>query len=82
MRRISTKHLRPDMELAQSVISSDGKVLLAKGQRLRDSYIARLVQLGVYSVYVVDPRFPDIDAVDFLSEQTRLRALRMVRTAC
>ncbi len=70
------------MELAQSVISSDGKVLLAKGQRLRDSYIARLVQLGVYSVYVVDPRFPDIDAVDFLSEQTRLRALRMVRTAC
>ena len=82
MRRISTKHLRPDMELAQSVISSDGKVLLAKGQRLRDSYIARLVQLGVYSVYVVDPRFPDIDAVDFLSERTRLRALRMVRTAC
>lgn len=82
MRRISTKHLRSGMQLAQPVISSDGKILLAKGQVLRDSYITRLVQLGVYSVYVVDPRFPDINADDFLSERTRLRALRMVHTAC
>lgn len=70
------------MQLAQSVISSDGKILLARGQVLRDSYITRLVQLGVYSVYVVDPRFPDLDAVDFLSEQSRLRALKLVRSAC
>lgn len=82
LRRICTKHLRAGMQLAQSVISSDGKILLAKGQVLRDSYISRLVQLGVYSVYVVDPRFPDIDAVDFLSEQARLQALRLVRSAC
>lgn len=82
MRRVSTRYLRSGMQLAQSVISSDGKILLAKGQVLRDSYIRRLVQLGVYSVYVVDPRFPDLDAMDFLSEQARLRALRMVRTAC
>lgn len=70
------------MQLAQSVLSSDGRILLARGQVLRDSYITRLVQLGVYSVYVVDPRFPDLDAVDFLSEQSRLRALKLVRSAC
>lgn len=82
LRRICTRHLRAGMQLAQPVISSDGKILLAKGQILRDSYISRLIQLGVYSVYVVDPRFPDVDATDFLSEQTRLQALRLVRTAC
>ncbi|NLY53796.1 MAG: HD-GYP domain-containing protein [Firmicutes bacterium] len=82
MRRISTKRLQPGMQLAQPVISADGTILLAKGQTLRASYIDRLRQLGVSSVYVVDPRFPDIDANDFLSERARAQALRTVRDAC
>lgn len=82
MRRISTKHLEAGMQLAQPVLSSEGLVLLAKGQTVRDSYRARLLQLGVFSVYVVDPRFPDIEAIDFLSERARLQALKMVRAAC
>ena len=82
MRRISTKQLLPGMKLAQPVMSSNGNILLAKGQILRQSYIDRLVQLQIRSVYIVDPRFPDVEADDFISEQSRLRAMSSIRQAC
>lgn len=81
MRRIGVRNLRSGMQLAQPVISSDGKILLTKGQLLRDKYIDRLRQLGVQSVYVVDPRFPDLEVDGIISEQTRLQALRTLRAA-
>lgn len=81
MRRVGIQYLRPGMQLAQPVISSEGRTLLTKGQLLRDTYIQRLRQLGVLSVYVVDPRFPDLEADDFINEQTRIQALKTIRVA-
>lgn len=82
MRRISTNFLQPGMQLAQSVFSADGKVLLAKGQVLRESYIERLRQIGVWSVYIIDPRFPDLEVDSLISEQTRMQALKTIRSVC
>ena len=81
MRRIGTQYLRPGMQLAQPISSSDGRIFLTKGQLLRDSYIQRLRQQGVLSVYVVDPRFPDLEVEDFLHEETRLQAIKTIRVA-
>ncbi len=82
MRRISTSFLQPGMQLAQSVFAADGRVLLARGQVLRESYIERLRQLGVWSVYIVDPRFPDLEVESIISEQTRVQAIKTIRTVC
>lgn len=74
MRKMYVKHLKPGMTLAKTVYDTTGRPLLVNGQALRESYIDRLLAMGIHYVFVVDSRLTDVEATDILSEETRLRA--------
>lgn len=77
MKIVRVENLRPGMQLARSVYSADGRVLLKAGVFLKESHITRLRQLGYPAVYIGDPEeMQQISEV--VSEETRLRAIRAV----
>jgi HD-GYP domain-containing protein (c-di-GMP phosphodiesterase class II) len=66
------------MQLARTVYSADGRVLLSAGVVIKDSYIDRLRKLGFPAVYVGDP----VEAESFkeaVRESTRRRAIAVVK---
>ncbi len=80
MRKIPVGDLREGMVVGRPVLSADGLVLLNTGKRLRNSYIANLKAQGIPAVYIEDGLMPD-DVVleDVISDQTRLRANKVVK---
>lgn len=76
MRRIAVEHLRPGMVLAVTVYDEKGRSLLANGHILQESYIDRLLQLGVQAVFIVDERLQDISVVDMLSDEVKLKVCK------
>ncbi len=80
MRRINIDDLKPDMILARSIYSSDGRILLNAGMVLNEQYIARLSDLGILSVYIVDEVFGiDHEVEDVVSERTRIETIQLVK---
>jgi len=66
------------MQLARTVYSADGRVLLSAGVVMKDSYIERLRKLGFPAVYVGDP----VESESFreaVCESTRRRAIAVVK---
>ncbi|MEN6347930.1 MAG: HD-GYP domain-containing protein, partial [Syntrophomonas sp.] len=70
MQRITIDNLEPGMVIARTIIASDGRALLNENTRLNDTYIHRLRNLGVLSVYVKDG-LADIDVPEIISTQVR-----------
>lgn len=60
MRRIPTDKCKPGMTLAKPVFNDLGLVLIGKDIELTATLINRLIQLGVNTVYIHDPRTDDI----------------------
>ncbi|MFZ5595462.1 MAG: HD-GYP domain-containing protein [Bacillota bacterium] len=79
MRRVPCQYLQPGMVLANHVYNYDGRVLLAKGVSLTETYIAGLIQKGIISVYVEDEISKDIYISDIVLEETRLEATKQVK---
>lgn len=79
MRRINVKNLKSGMVVARAIFSSDGRILLHSGIILSDSYIKRLEELGIDSIYVKDKIFGDLEYRDVVADETRINAIRTVR---
>ena len=79
MRRINVKNLKSGMVVARAIFSSDGRILLHSGIMLSDSYIKRLEELGIDSIYVKDKIFGDLIYRDVVADETRINAIRTVR---
>ena len=79
MRRVAVNNLRPGMLIARAILSRDGRILLHSGVVLTDSYINRLKQLEITSVYIKDDLFGDYEIRDVVSEETRLNAIKVVQ---
>ncbi|NLJ69769.1 MAG: HD-GYP domain-containing protein [Firmicutes bacterium] len=78
IRIVRVEHLKPGMQLARSVYSADGRVLLSAGIVIKESYIERLRRMGFPAVYVGDPE----EAGAFkeaVRESTRRRAIAVVQ---
>ncbi len=52
MQKISIGNLKIGMKIARSIYDSDGQLLLSKGMLLTDTYINRLAELQIPSVYI------------------------------
>lgn len=78
MIRISLTSARPGMVLAKHIFSADGKVLLAAGVQLDKTYLIRLKELGVPSIYIYDRYTEDVGIVEIISDETRLEAMAAV----
>jgi|LSQX01.1.fsa_nt_gb HD-GYP domain-containing protein (c-di-GMP phosphodiesterase class II) len=79
MRLIPLWALRPGMKVARRVYDSKGFLLLNVGVTLEREYIQSLKRIGIRAIYVEDPLIPDVDIEDVILEETRQKALKLVR---
>jgi len=68
------------MRLGKRIYNEEGIVLLAEHVELTAPLITRLKELGFQAVYIEDKRTDDIVIPELVSEETRMRALREVRS--
>lgn len=78
MRIVPTEKLLIGDIIGKPIYASDGKILLQKGVSLTAGYIAKLHKMGVSSVYVMDPRFNEIEVNEPISQRTRLEVNGML----
>ncbi len=80
MHRLPVAKARAGMVVGKPVLGSNGQMLLSAGMVLTDSYIMRLREKGVPSVYIQE-QVPElmVDVQDVISDESRLRANVVVR---
>ena len=81
MQRIVVSELKNGMVTARNVLSADGKLLLADGQVITESYIRRLQELGIYAIYVRNPYISDLEIPAIIAEETRQSGIQTVKRA-
>ena len=79
MRKVLVDSLEPGMKVARPVFNTDGRILINTGVIIRPNYIRLLKHLGVLIVFVDDEQFPAVEVEDILSQETRMRATKVVR---
>lgn len=81
MIRLNVEELQPGMIVARSIYNSDGRILLQAGMVLESSYIERLKQIGIYSVYVKNDLLGNIEfeIPELISETTRLNTIKDIK---
>lgn len=80
MLRISVDFAEPGMELGRPLYDSSGRTILSAGMKLTDKHLAGLKKWEIRSLWVNDPAvsLPPVDEV--MEEETRLRAVKTVKT--
>lgn len=81
MRRISVDKVNEGMILAKTLYSMDGNVLLNAGIKLKEAYINRFKEMGIFEIYVDDSISADIVIEDVISDETRFEARMSVKKA-
>ncbi|QZY56029.1 HD-GYP domain-containing protein [Crassaminicella profunda] len=79
MFKINLNFLKPGMILAKTINGSDGQVLLNAGVILKESYIEKLRQIGISSLYIDTKETSDIVIEDVICEQNRFEAKNIIR---
>lgn len=71
----------PGSKLAKDLLTADGRIIFTKGTLLDEGKLEQLKELEIYSIYVIDERFPDLEAKDIVSEGNRQSAVKAIKTA-
>ncbi len=79
MRRLSISQLKENMVLARSIYDGDARVLLHAGIILDNTYINRLQELGINSVYIQDPFLDGVEIPEPISEVTRIKTIKVIK---
>lgn len=79
MRKIPITYTSEGMLLGRTIIDSEGNILLRAGVELDEYYITRLYEIGVRYIYIRDPDFGDIEENDLISEETRIKTVKLVK---
>ncbi|MCX7843513.1 MAG: HD domain-containing protein [Clostridia bacterium] len=79
MRRIHLDNILPGMKLGKTIFTSEGKVLLAAGIELRNNYIDKLRNNGIFEIFIEDDISYHVDIPDVICEKTRLQAKIIVK---
>ena len=79
MQRVLVSELKIGMVTARNVVNAEGKLLLAAGQEVTDSYIRRLQDLAIYAIYVRNPFFNDVEIPTIIGEETRQSSIQTVK---
>lgn len=79
MLRIGIDEVLPGMELARAVRTSDRRILLRDGVKLRDSLISRLKDMGYLALYIKDGLTDDVAPDMLLSDETQAQAVQAVQ---
>ena len=81
MRLVAVESLRPGMRLAKNIYNDSGLVLLAENAELTQPIIDRLKSYGLRYLFVQDERTEDLVVPDLISEGTRTKAIRELKSA-
>jgi len=80
MQRLPVARLRSGMVVARPIVGSSGQMLLSTGTVLNETYIHRLKEKGIPSIYIQE-QAPEltVQVDDVISDKSRLRANVAVR---
>ncbi|MGB9792865.1 MAG: HD-GYP domain-containing protein [Thermacetogeniaceae bacterium] len=80
MRKIRTEFLREGMVIARPVFDARGRLLLAEGIVLNETFIKRLSEMGIGSLYIDDGVFAgSLEVNEILSQKMRLRSVKLMK---
>jgi HD-GYP domain-containing protein (c-di-GMP phosphodiesterase class II) len=79
VRRVSLDKIRAGAILAKTIITIDGKVLLASGMELTEEYIRKLQANGISEIYIEDEISKDIHVPEVVREEIVNEAKQMVK---
>lgn len=79
MRIVNISELRGDEVLGKPIIDLHGRVLLTKGIRIKDTYLQRLTELGISSLYIEDGISEGIEIENILCDETKSHAMSIVQ---
>ncbi|MEW6181874.1 MAG: HD-GYP domain-containing protein [Bacillota bacterium] len=79
MRKIPINLLQPGMRVGQVLYNSLGQLLVNKGTILTEKLIARLRMAGIPSIYVENDFLSNVEIVDVITSEVRVKAKRQVR---
>ncbi|OGO77329.1 MAG: hypothetical protein A2Y23_02845 [Clostridiales bacterium GWB2_37_7] len=81
MRRISVERVKDGMELAKTLYSIEGNILLNAGIKLKESYVNKFKEIGIGEIYINDSLSSDIFIEDIISDETRFEARMAIKKA-
>lgn len=79
MRRVSLDKVRAGAILAKTIITADGKVLLASGMEITEEYKRKLQVYGISEIYIEDEISKDIHIPEVVREEIVNEAKQMVK---
>lgn len=79
MRKIPMDSVLPGMRLARTIFNTDGRILLASGTLLKESYIERLINNKISEVYIDDEISKGVEINDVICQETKLQAKLLVK---
>ncbi len=81
MRLLPIQMCQAGMRLGKKIYSDEGLVLLNEDVELTDKLITKLKRYGIDYIYTKDPRTDDIEIKDLISDETRIFAVKEIRTS-
>ncbi|WP_100373947.1 HD-GYP domain-containing protein [Bacillus sp. FJAT-45037] len=79
MRLVTVKSVEPGVRLGRDIYSDNGQILLYKGAVLTDRLLDRLIDVGVFFIYIEDQLTEDILVDSVIREETKQRALQSIK---
>ncbi len=79
MRKISVSNCEAGMILGKAIFFNGAAILLEAGVELTETYINRLINLGISEVYIDDEISKDIVVRDVVADETRREAIEFIK---
>jgi len=79
VRRVSLDKIQAGAKLAKTIVTLEGKVLLASGAEITEEYKRRLLSNGISEIYIEDEISKDIEIPEIVSDEIINEAKRRVK---
>lgn len=79
MIKLKTKFLQKNMVLANDIYTEKDGILLSSGMKLKETYIDKLLELGISEVYIRIPNTEDIVIDDVIKTENRQKAQGIIK---
>ncbi len=80
MRLVPIENVRPNTVLGKSLYDVDGRILLRAGVVLKENTIAKIKQINILSIYIVD-KYSDEEIDDIIKPELRQKAIISIKEA-
>jgi HD-GYP domain-containing protein (c-di-GMP phosphodiesterase class II) len=80
MRLVPIENVRPNTVLGKSLYDIDGRILLRAGVVLRENTLAKIRQINILSIYIVD-KYSNEEIEDIIKPELRQKAIITIKEA-